>query len=152
AVPDSGTGGGDGDSGPGTDAGCMSAAECPQPANSTAACDKGTCTFACAMPLLHCSNSCCGALRIAAGDSHTCVVTDTGEVLCWGDASATGAGAFTGMQPSPAPVRGLSGPALSVTAGDLHSCALIDGGAVQCWGITSVGNGSSAPAATATQV
>jgi alpha-tubulin suppressor-like RCC1 family protein len=97
-----------------------------------------------------------GVAAIAAGLAHTCGLLSTGTVLCWG-ANANGelGDGKTVDSDVPAPVTGLSGPAIAIAAGDAHTCALIKGGAVECWGWNiegQLGNGgtdSATPVAVA---
>ncbi|WP_300618489.1 hypothetical protein [Dokdonella sp.] len=79
------------------------------------------------------------ASRIAANFVHTCALTVTGAVKCWG-------GNFSGQlgdgttETRPAPVEvGLNAPAAAIATGMTHSCALSMTGAVQCWGDNSNG-------------
>lgn len=83
--------------------------------------------------------------RIVAGDVHTCVLSDSGAVRCWGgthpmlpqygqlgQGHADGIGDDPGEMP-PLDVD-LGKPAIQVVAGTYHTCALLQGGAVKCWG------------------
>jgi hypothetical protein len=72
--------------------------------------------------------------QISAGWDHTCAVTTTNTVLCWGDNKfgEVGDGSRTDRL-KPVPVTGLSGVA-QVSAGFDHTCALLTGGTVECWG------------------
>jgi alpha-tubulin suppressor-like RCC1 family protein len=93
------------------------------------------------------------AVRVSAGNDHTCAVVASGEIYCWGsnqfgklgDGSAEGENC-TGIpcEPSPVPVTAL-GDAVDVSAGDHVTCAISRSGAVLCWGLSSfgaLGNGS----------
>ena len=72
---------------------------------------------------------------IAAGAFHTCALTTTGGVLCWGDN-------FFGQVGNPllqdhlvpSTVAGLGGPVQALDAGDSFTCALLVSGGMQCWG------------------
>lgn len=76
---------------------------------------------------------------IASGRAHTCVVTQTGYVLCWGENSAGQRGLGVpgdtpALRASISPVVGLTG-VTSIALGDAHSCALRGAeGSVWCWG------------------
>jgi alpha-tubulin suppressor-like RCC1 family protein/PKD repeat protein len=90
-------------------------------------------------------NALAGAVRIAAGEAHTCAVLATGGVTCWG-ANANGQlgdGSFTDQRGA-VDVTGLGSGAVQVTTGASHSCALLTNGMVKCWGNNDqgqIGNG-----------
>jgi alpha-tubulin suppressor-like RCC1 family protein len=95
------------------------------------------------------------ASGIATGGSHSCALTSTGAVQCWGDNffGELGNGTTTNSL-VPVAATGLSGAATALVAGVQHSCALISGGGVQCWGYNAYGQlgndstrSSSAPVA-----
>lgn len=74
-----------------------------------------------------------GARQLVAAESHVCVITDAGAVLCWGanDEGELGRGTRTiGEQPGPVP--NLS--ARSIALGADHGCAIDTDGHVVCWG------------------
>ncbi len=74
-------------------------------------------------------------VALAAGDSHTCAVTSSGEAKCWGanQYGQIGDGSFTTPRTTPQTVTGLLSGVTKITAGGFHSCAVVGGG-VQCWG------------------
>ena len=74
--------------------------------------------------------------RIAAGEIHTCVVTSTGALKCWGNNTygQLGNGLTSQVESSPVAVKGLTTGVIAAAAGGRHSCALTSGGAVKCWG------------------
>ncbi len=76
---------------------------------------------------------------VAAGNGHTCAITSTGGVRCWGhnDQGQLGIGSTTD-QSAPSPVPGITG-AVSLTAGHSHTCVVLDTGAARCWGENSSG-------------
>ncbi len=71
---------------------------------------------------------------ISGGDMHSCALTSSNAVECWGFDSH--------HQVSDAPE---SGTFIGVSAGSKHSCALTSGNAVQCWGFDSHHQVSDAP-------
>jgi alpha-tubulin suppressor-like RCC1 family protein len=85
--------------------------------------------------------------RITAGNDHTCALTLSGGVKCWGYGGGLGNGATSGTQSTPVDVvatgEGLGGTALSgitqIAAGQLHTCALTTSGGVKCWGYNAHG-------------
>ncbi len=76
-----------------------------------------------------------GVTALQAGGGHSCVLTESGGVKCWGFNSygQLGDGTIT-WRLTPVAVTGLSAGATAVSAGDLHTCAVLAGGAAQCWG------------------
>lgn len=84
------------------------------------------------------------ATAVAAGNTQTCALLDTGAVQCWGNngSGQLGDGTFTNSA-TPVTVSGIDGVAaraVAITAGrGSHCCAVLDTGAVQCWGNNSNG-------------
>lgn len=88
-----------------------------------------------------------GAVRIAAGNRHTCAVFFAGSVRCWGINvyGQIGDGTTGSPRTMPTPVGGITS-AIAVATGDYHTCALLAGGSVKCWGnneVGQLGNGST---------
>jgi alpha-tubulin suppressor-like RCC1 family protein len=79
------------------------------------------------------------AVAIDSHYNHTCVLTTSGAVYCWGanDEGQLGVGSTGGFNSTPQQVSGLSN-ATSVGVGKLHTCAVAGGGG-SCWGKGSVG-------------
>ena len=99
-----------------------------------------------------------GALAIAAGNSHTCALTTSGGVECWGrnDYGQIGDGTSNDLLMTvPIGVAGLSSGVASIFAGGDHTCALTGVGDVKCWGINNygqIGNGTGTLWATPVDV
>jgi alpha-tubulin suppressor-like RCC1 family protein/uncharacterized surface anchored protein len=76
-----------------------------------------------------------GAVAITVGETHSCALTATGGVVCWGTngfgqlGDGTQVTRFTPME-----VSGLTSGVAAVTAGFVHTCALTADGGVKCWG------------------
>jgi alpha-tubulin suppressor-like RCC1 family protein len=77
-----------------------------------------------------------GVAAIAAGGYHTCSLTESGGVKCWGSnlygQLGDGSGSLT--RPTPVAVAGLSSGVAAIAVGAGHTCALTESGGVTCWG------------------
>lgn len=98
-----------------------------------------------------------GITSIAVGDRHSCALSQTGTLRCWGanDDGQLGTGDFQ-RATIPANVTGLAGSVASIGAGRAHTCAVTTAGAAQCWGDNErgqLGDGSmtTRPGPTAVQ-
>jgi WD40 repeat protein len=96
------------------------------------------------------------ATVIAAGQNHTCAITEPGGVKCWGenDFGQLGDGTTTNRN-SPVDVSGLTGGIAAISAGRAHTCALTAGGGVKCWGENEhgeLGNSSTVDSAVPVDV
>ena len=87
-------------------------------------------------PSLSAGNS---VVAVTAGAHHSCAVTASGRLYCWGrnEEGQLGDGTTTERH-VPTLVEGLSG-VREVALGDLHTCALLGSGAVRCFGSNSNG-------------
>ncbi|MBI3960814.1 MAG: RCC1 repeat-containing protein, partial [Chloroflexi bacterium] len=81
-----------------------------------------------------------GATVVAVGGTHTCAITTTGEVKCWGwnFGGQLGDGS-TQDRSSPADVSGLGSGVIVIATGDSHTCALTGAGGAKCWGSNNSG-------------
>jgi alpha-tubulin suppressor-like RCC1 family protein len=70
--------------------------------------------------------------KVSAGDEHTCVLTEAGDVLCWGRGAEGQIGDGTGLARL-APTLVLSN-AIDILATQYHTCAVTETHNVKCWG------------------
>ena len=76
-----------------------------------------------------------GVTAISVGLEHSCALTASGSVKCWGNNYTGALGDGTGInRSSPVDVVGLNSNVIAISVGTFHSCALISSGAVRCWG------------------
>lgn len=82
------------------------------------------------------------AAAVTAGIEHTCALTRTGAVKCWGynghDELGSGRSTFS-FSSYPIDVQGLGGGVTSISAGARHSCAVTAVGGAKCWGVNYEG-------------
>lgn len=82
-----------------------------------------------------------GTVAIAAGQSHTCAITVTGSVVCWGDNSLGQLGDNQAESASNVPVgvAGLSSGVVAIAASSRATCAISTSAGVVCWGYGEAG-------------
>lgn len=82
-----------------------------------------------------------GVARIAVGYGHTCAVTTSGGLTCWGDdgMGQLGDNATRANRSTPTAVAGFTSGVAQVSLGLTHTCAVTTAGALYCWGAGSYG-------------
>ncbi len=81
------------------------------------------------------------ATGVAAGDSFTCALLESGQVSCWGSNQHGQLGDETeGSRSTPGLVPGIEG-AIAVVAMSSRACALLQDRSVVCWGGRDLGPG-----------
>ncbi len=89
-------------------------------------------------------------VQVSTGSSHTCAVTSSGALKCWGSNTSTQLGdQSAGSTPSLAAISStLDSNVRAVAAGSSHTCALTTSNTVKCWGDNyygQIGNDSTIP-------
>ena len=92
-----------------------------------------------------------GVAAISTGENHSCALTTTGGLKCWGNGLSGQIGDGTSTsRATPVDVIGLSSGVAAVSAGAAHTCALTTAGGLKCWGHNSsgqLGNGTTTDSA-----
>ena len=78
-------------------------------------------------------------IQVAKGTAHTCALTGSGTVKCWGNGSVLGdgVGVDSGYPVDVVEEEGSTDPlegVVQISAGDNHVCVLMGSGSVKCWG------------------
>lgn len=89
-----------------------------------------------------------GVIQVTAGTIHSCALTASGSVLCWGYNGTGQLGIGNNVdRNTPTLLTNLSFGVSAISAGWVHTCALLTSGGVRCWGNNSfgqLGNGVNA--------
>lgn len=81
-----------------------------------------------------------GVISISAGVAHTCVLTNTGGIKCWGlNGNGQLGDGMGGDRLVPTDVAGSTSGMASVGAGSYHTCASTVLGRAKCWGSNGQG-------------
>ena len=76
-----------------------------------------------------------GITQLSVGNEHTCALSSSGGVLCWGRSDHCELGiSVPSVVPVAIPEDNLKSGIVQITSGGAHTCALTSGGGVLCWG------------------
>jgi alpha-tubulin suppressor-like RCC1 family protein len=80
-----------------------------------------------------------GIVQISAGGNHTCALTDSSELKCWGSNLYGESDGSAVDKWTPSGVAGITTRILSVSSGGAHTCAVTSSHGIKCWGLNSEG-------------
>ncbi len=76
-----------------------------------------------------------GVISLSSGNEHTCAITKSGTVKCWGNNGSGQIGDDTTRNKNrPTDVTGLTNGIRAIAAGFATSCAVTESNSVSCWG------------------
>lgn len=91
------------------------------------------------------------AVQAVVGQSHTCILDDTGAVRCFGQNRFGQLGAGPIMESVPTAVMPFATGVTAIDAGRYYTCALLSDGRLSCWGANAAGQlGTGAGSASIT--
>lgn len=89
---------------------------------------------------IHLDNMAESIADVVSGENHSCALTQSGDVYCWGRNSYGQLGNGTTLyNPDPVQVIGLASGVRALAAGPYHNCALLTDTKVKCWGYNIAG-------------
>ncbi|APV50553.1 hypothetical protein BWI17_13160 [Betaproteobacteria bacterium GR16-43] len=79
------------------------------------------------------------AAYTTGGSLHTCSLTTSGGVKCWGGNGLNQVGASSPDRTTPIDARNLVADVVKLTVGANHNCVVLNTGAMKCWGLNNRG-------------
>ncbi|HEX2685156.1 MAG TPA: hypothetical protein VHN14_00985 [Kofleriaceae bacterium] len=78
-------------------------------------------------------------VQLTAGENHTCTLSASGQIRCWGYNKQGCLGVGSQSDPADGYVTGIEGTVRTIASGEYHTCAITTRGAVWCWGLNFAG-------------